>query len=303
MKQNRYIALFVLLVFLIPGLMGYTISGQVATRSDVQLVDENGAAYGIKHVSNKPRIISTPYFIEIAKGNVANHVAYNKFGQNLAVPATLEDVWDGSEVYEYLADDTFATMYISSDDNGDAGDIWEVRRIDSDYNYSTVEVTTNGFTFFALTSGATDNKWWRVFRALNKSAVVSLGNVYISKDNTDTSGGANGIPDNTDDIQAKILTGNEQTFMSLFTVPVGFTAYVTRFYASTSSNKITDVHLLVRPFGGVFNAKAPISINQGRSEHPYDFPLPATAKSDIAIRASAVGAGGIVSAGFDLWYE
>ncbi len=267
----------------------------------ISLVDESGTAYGIKHVGNKPRVIATPYFVEIAKGNVPAHVSYNKFGQNLSVPATLEDIWDGSEVYEYLADDTFATMYISSDNAGDSGDIWEVQGIDSDYNYSTVEVTTSGFTFVALTSGAADDKWWRVFRALNKSAVVSLGNIYISKDNTDI--GGNGIPDNTDDIQAKILTGNEQTFMSLFTVPGGKTAYVTRFYASTSSNKITDVHLLVRPFGGVFNVKAPISINQGRSEHPYDFPLVVTAKSDIAVRASAVGAGGIVSAGFDLWYE
>ena len=267
----------------------------------ISLVDESGTAYGIKHIGNKPRVINTPYFVEIAKGNVPGHVAYNKFGQNLAVPATLEDIWDGSAVYEYLADDTFATMYISSDNNGDAGDVWEVQGIDSDYNYSTVEVTTSGFTFVALTSGAADDKWWRVFRALNKSAVVSLGNIYISKDNTDI--GGNGIPDDTDDIQAKILIGNEQTFMSLFTVPAGFTAHITRFYASTSSNKITDVRLFVRPFGGVFNAKAPISINQGRSEHPYDFPLPATAKSDIAIRASAVGAGGIVSAGFDLWYE
>jgi len=277
--------------------------GRGLTRGSVRFIDIDDTEYGIKQIDSKPRVINTPYFVEIAKDNVADHVSYNKFGQNLAVPATLEDVWDGSAVYEYLADDTFATMYISSDNNGDAGDIWEVQGIDSDYNYSTVEVITNGFAFIALTSGATDNKWWRVFRALNKSAVVSLGNIYISKDNTDTSGGANGIPDNTDDIQAKILVGNEQTFMSLFTVPGGFTAYVTRFYASTSSNKITDVRLFVRPFGGVFNVKAPISINQGRSEHPYDFPLPATAKSDITIRASAVGAGGIVSAGFDLWYE
>ncbi len=306
MKQNRYIALFILLVFLIPGLMGYTISGQIATRSDVQFVDESGAAYGIKHISNKPRIVSTPYFIEIAKGNVADHVAYNKFGQNLVVPATLEDVWDGSEVYEYLADDTFATFYISSDNTNDTSITYTVEGIDSDYNLSIISATTDassGFTFVALTSGATDNKWWRVFRAFNTSSKVAVGNVYISKDNTDTSGGANGIPDNTDDIQAKIIIGNEQTFMSLFTVPVGFTAYITRFYASTSSNKVTAVNLLVRPFGGVFNVKAPISINQGRSEHPYDFPFPIAAKSDITIRASAVAGGGIVSSGFDLWYE
>lgn len=281
--------------------MAASVNGKVPA---TYLVDQYGNPYGVQHIDNKIRTSSTPYYVDIAKGNVAGHTAVNKFGQNLAVPATLEDIWDGSADYEYLADDTFATMYISSDAAADQSLTYEVTGIDSDYNYSTVTVTTdasNGRVFVALTSGATDNKWWRIFRVLNTSATAAAGNIYISKDNTDV--GGNGIPDTATDIQAKILIGNEQTLMSLFTVPTGKIAYITMFYASTSSNKVTAICLFVRPFGGVFNAKAPLSINQSKSDHVYEFPVPVAAKSDIAIRASAVAGGGIVSAGFDLWFE
>lgn len=268
------------------------------------LVDQYGNPYGIKHIDNKIRTSSTPYYVDIAKGRVSGHIAVSKFGQNNAVPATLEDVWDGSATYEYLADDTFATMYISSDAAADQSLTYEVTGIDSDYNYSIVTVTTDasdGRVFVPLTSGAVDNKWWRILRVLNTSNTAAAGNVYISKNNTDV--GGDGIPDTATDIQAKILIGNEQTLMSLFTVPAGKIAYITMFYASTSSNKVTSICLFVRPFGGVFNVKAPLSINQTKSDHVYDFPAPVAAKSDIAIRAAAAGGGGIVSTGFDLWFE
>jgi len=249
-------------------------------------------------------VIATPYYTDIARSLVPNVFPVNKFGKNGGVPATLEDVWDGSAVYEYLADDTFATMYISSDAAGDQSLTYDVTGIDSDYNYSTVTVTTdasNGRTFVALTSGATDNKWWRVFRALNTSGTAAAGNVYISKDNTDA--GGNGIPDTVADIQIKILIGNEQTLMALWTCPTGYTAYITNYYASTSANKTTAICLFVRPFGGVFNVKGAININQGSMSYRFDFPVSIAAKSDVAMRASASGGGGVVAAGFDLFYE
>ncbi len=237
-------------------------------------------------IKGKLRTSSVPYTYDIAKEDIPNHIAWNKFGQNLDVGASLEEVWDGSAVYDYLGSATFATMYISSSDSADLDMTYTVEGIDSDFNFSSITGTidgSDGQTFVALTSGATDDKWWRVFRALNTSGSVAAGTVYISKDNTDTAGGADGIPDDTDDIQAEIKPAAEQTLMSLFTVPVGNTAYLIHFWASTSTNKVTTVNLYVRPFGGVFNVKAAMDINQGYSRHHYDFPVPIAAKSDIKI--------------------
>jgi hypothetical protein len=271
---------------------------------DARLLDENGVPYGVKHIGNKPRVSSMPYTYDITEGNVPNHYAVNKFGHNSAVGATLEPIWDYSGAYTYLGDDTFATMYISSDHAGDTSMTFDIIGIDSDYNYSTVEVITSagsGFTFVALTSGAADDKWWRIFRAQNISGTNQQGNIYISKDNTDV--GGNGIPDSVADIQAQAMIIPQQTLMALWTCPVDHTAYLTSYYSSTSTNKVTEVHLYIRPFGGVFNAKHVILVNAGSYNHQFDFPIVIAAKSDVVVRASAVGGGGEVSAGFDLWFE
>jgi hypothetical protein len=259
------------------------------------------------HVGDQAGVESVqalPSYVEIAKGNLANHTAVNKFGRNGAVGSSAEPVWDFSATYDYLADDTFATMYISSDNSADQGLTYSVTGIDSDYNYSTVTVTTDGSdgtTFVALASGADDDQWWRVFRAVNTSGTAAQGNIYISKDNTDV--GGNGIPDDTSDIQAQILIGNEQTLMALWTSPVDFTSYLTLYYASTSSSKVTNIYLFVRPFGGVFNMKHVISINANHISHEFSFPLVINGKSDIKVEADAAGGGGVVDAGFDLWFE
>ena len=271
---------------------------------NVRMLDENGTPYGVKHYENNPQVITFPKSWAIAEGIYTNHASISKFGHNSTVGASLEPVWDFSGPYDYLADDTFATMYISSDDTLDQGITYEVTGIDSDYNASTVTVTTDGsdgFTFVPLTSGATDNQWWRIFRARNSSNTAAQGNIYISKDNTDV--GGNGIPDDTLDIQAQIQIGFEQTLMAQWTSPVGNNSFLTNYYAATSTNKVTEVHLYVRPFGGVFNIKHIILVNLGHVQHVFDFPRLVTEKSDIRILSSAVGGGGEVSAGFDLWYE
>ena len=248
-------------------------------------------------------MINYPKSWAIAEGIYTNHSPVNKFGHNSAVPASKEEIWDGSEVYEYLADDTFAIMYLSSDDEtNDTGLTYSVQGIDSDYNYSTVTGTLDGTdarTGIALTSGATDNKWWRIFRVMNTSGTIATGNIYVSKADP----AASGVPADTDDIQAKILIGMEQTLMALWTCPVDNTAYITSYYAATSTAKVTEVHLYVRPFGGVFNIKHIILINQGAYTHSFDFPVSVAAKSDIKVMAIATGGGGEISAGFDLWFE
>ena len=277
----------------------------------VELVDENGTAYGVKHAGNKPRVSSMSYQFDIAEGNVPGHYAVNKFGHNSAVGATIEPIWDYSGQYEYLADDTFATMYLSSDAEADQGLTYEIDGVDSDYAYFRATATTDGAdgrTFVAIDSGAVGGQAWRIVRVRNTgNAGAAAGNIYISKDNTDV--GGNGIPDTVADIQAQVLIGMEQTLMAMWTVPASRAgsaitmAYLTSFYAGTSTAKVTEIHLFYRPFGGVFNVKHTIPINAVATRHPYDFPVPYAPKGDLVIRASAAGGGGEVSAGFDLWYE
>lgn len=74
-----------------------TVDGTVAaTQSGVwaaKFVDENGTAYGVKHVSNKPRVSAMPYLYDIAEGNVSGHTAWEKIGYTALSGTTTKDVW------------------------------------------------------------------------------------------------------------------------------------------------------------------------------------------------------------------
>jgi len=150
--------------------------------------------------------------------------------------------------------------------------------------------------FVIMATGAsveTVSSFLRIFRARVIHAGSSLGNE-----------GTISINDNADVVNlAQIIPEHAQTLMALWTVPHGHTAYITSFYAATSSSKEVEVDLFVRQYGSVFQVKKKISINQGTTRLPFDLPLPVLERSDITIRASASGGGGDVSAGFDLWYE
>ena len=139
-----------------------------------------------------------------------------------------------------------------------------------------------------------------MFRVKNLGNTDNAGNIYIS---TDADAGGDGVPDVASGIKAMVTAGFNQTLMAIWSSPAASKAYMTRFYASTSSSKATEVHLYVRPFGGVFQIKKIITIFEGYSDIIYDFPLKIDAKSDVVIKASAAGGGGEISAGFDLWYE
>ena len=69
--------------------------------TSVKLKDENGAAYGVKHVQNKPRVSSMPYLYDIAEGNVTGHSMWSKIGYNPTVAGTEEDLWSAGGLYVF----------------------------------------------------------------------------------------------------------------------------------------------------------------------------------------------------------
>mgnify|MGYP007044033092 CR=1 FL=1 len=49
----------------------------------VNLFDESGVPYGVKHIANKPRVSSMPYTYDIAEENVPNHRTWSKNNMNV----------------------------------------------------------------------------------------------------------------------------------------------------------------------------------------------------------------------------
>lgn len=90
----------------------------------VKFVDETGTTYGIKHISNKPRVSSVPYTYDIAEGNVSGHSRFTKIGYTPSLTANVNtDIWSYAPTQPvYIFPDVAMQMeYLSSNNTDDIG--------------------------------------------------------------------------------------------------------------------------------------------------------------------------------------
>ena len=247
-----------------------------------------------RYVDNKQRISSMPYLYDIAKGNVADHIALHKFGRNGAVGSTAEPVWTGSGAYTYLS--AAEVLKVSSGDTADDYPSGTGARtvtligLDTNHDEITETVEMDGA---GTNSVATTNSFLRIYRA------------YVA---TAGSGGTNAglieIKNNAATVtHARIEIGMGQTEMAMWTVPDDYTFYLTNLWASESAVASTTITLWVRPDGGVFQNKFTAVLSGSVLDRVYDMPFIVAAKSDIEVRATTPSGSGNVAAGFDGWYE
>ncbi|KKK50144.1 hypothetical protein LCGC14_3127950, partial [marine sediment metagenome] len=139
----------------------------------------------------------------------------------------------------------------------------------------------------------TAQSFLRVYRAIVRTAGSTgwnIGTITIRDQDTDVT-------------RASIEPFFNQTLMAVFTIPAGFTGFITSWYTGAVVNKDTEVLLFIRPYQEVFQVKRHIHIIGASYGERFDFAEKVEAKSDIEIRAKASGGGGDVSAGFFMWYE
>ena len=77
--------------------------------------------------------------------------------------------------------------------------------------------------------------------------------------------------------------------MALWTVPAGYTAFLTKMALSTGTSTqtpaILNASLVARPYGEVFQIKERFTLTDGAHEQFYTFPLRFTEKTDLEMRA------------------
>lgn len=250
------------------------------------------------------------FLIEVARGNVAGSSLVSKFGQTPEITTSTDpqDIWDyGPSRQNYSYPSAAATLYISSSDAADAITI-DVQGLDSSWDHQSQEQVVAGQTKTEVGSGLT---WIRAYRAKNKSAADCRGTIYVYEDDTISAG----VPTTAAKVKAVIRptiassVHNNQTQMALYTIPNGKTGYLLDWGASVnrtgvSGNKEADLVLRVREYGGVFQVKQNMSLNnEGTTVRDREWrgPLVFPAKSDIAVKCLEVNASGTgVSSWFDL---
>jgi hypothetical protein len=290
---------------------GHRIQDAITDEDDAQLVKSiltgkaNGSFKNVRTTEDGDLSISNNSSgLAIAEGNVTGANPINKFGNapSFATGDNEVDVWDGADdtstdkmVYTYS---TAADIDTISSSSGTDTQLMEIQGLDDNYDLVIQTKALNGQNKVTL-----DTPLRRVFRVKNVNGTPLTGDVYVYVDTTI----ASGVPTTIGPIRAKILIGNGQTEMAIFTVPAGTQGYIQSIYASTAgANKDTNyvIKLFIKPFGQTWQLKHRRSINDNKDlDKIFFFPEFAGEKADIRITAQITEAGittGNVSAGFDV---
>lgn len=216
-----------------------------------------------------------------------------KYGSNPSVANSVsinspETVWDGSTEYVFPPDGGTG-IQISSSSNSD-NQPYCILGLDTDFNEQTGTGLLNGTGVVNV-----DGTWSRVFRAFNDGVTSFDGIINIHASGDDSTS------------YAKILSGNNQTLMAVYTVPESTTGYLVQYAASalnTSSSSAIgySLHLKTREFGKVPRVKEVTSISTAHSHvQELEAPVILEPKTDIYIDVvNANGSNGTVNADFSI---
>lgn len=229
---------------------------------------------------------SEPFELQISRGQIPGHYRLHKFGFNPLINDLEETIWDVGGIYAYPSSAVKMTA-TSTDSSNDDGVQVTIQGLDANYNQLSETVTLDGTGV-----GETSGFFLRVFRAFIEGSQEPSGTINITNAST---------------TYARITLGENQTLMSVWTVPAGFTAFlyqkdVTCF--TDANDKYGTMRFITRKPGGVFRTQDKYSVHTGHTELAYTTPIPIPEKTDIEARAigSSSNAGLRVSTTFDITY-
>lgn len=237
---------------------------------------------------------SYDWTINISAGDVAGTGYIEKFGMNTDVDSNKETIWDGGEIYSYISTaETVAVTSTAGVDSaaGTGARTVEIQGLDANHTLVYETLTVGG--------GAGTQEFLRIFRANVVTAGtsgVNEGTVSITSSDTSTVLAQIGI-----DGTGANAAGRGQTFMALYTVPAGKTAYLTQWTVGCGKQNTDAVAtFLARPESGAWNAKDIITVSATTYAKDYKIPLQFTEKTDIEIRAYSTTNNSLVSSTFNL---
>jgi len=237
-----------------------------------------------------------PFELQVARGQVDGHNALFKFGINGDVGTSAETVWAQGGVYVYPTSATVMKISSSSADDAAAGTgarTIQIFGLDASYNEISETVTLNG-----QTAVNTTNSFLRIFRmyvVTAGSGATAAGTIYAG-----TGSVTSGVPAT---IYGMITLTANQTQMAFWTVPAGYTFYLTGVYyssANSTANASTNFQFIERPLGGVFRIQSSTR-TAGNGDFVFDLHTPIffPEKTDIEIKAVASAGASNVSAEFE----
>ena len=238
------------------------------------------------------------HLYDLAAGSISGKESVTQAGRNDTISLEMETVWDGTGIYSYLT--SASAVYVSSTSGNDTttgtgARTVEIKGLDSSYNEVTETVNV------ADTASSTQ------FLRVHSVRVKTVGSLGQADGEISVRSGA--IDSGT--LLAQIQTIGEgfgsslgKSFMAVYTVPAGKTAYLQQLNGGSSRGSDTSFYVVSKTFGEDVFISQDIAISSGSGfGKDYKTPLQFTEKTDIEVRAisnNADSIGNECSAGFNL---
>jgi hypothetical protein len=240
-------------------------------------------AYDIRSITQVGT--SEPFELQVSRGQIPGHSVLHKFG---AVPSmsinTTGTIWDINDtLYPWSSLTSAGTLTVDRASASDANKVITIQGLDADYKQISENVTLTN-----ATGNATTQLFIRVYRAfMHNGSAANVGNIDIKISTT---------------IIARITAGKAQTLMGVYTVPAGYSLYLTQGVMSVQSGADATGNFFVR-YGGQTAFRIAHTFEVASAEYFYAFhaPFKLPEKSDIDIRADLRSNNARITAAFDAY--
>lgn len=210
--------------------------------------------------------------LQVARGQIPGHEAVTVFGFANAVSTAFVAVWENNAAYVFPT--VASAMLLSSSSASDTAVTIQIDGLDASYRRITELVTVTG-----TVGVSTTNTFWRI-NSMSTTAGVAVGTIYAKN-----AGGTT---------YAQIAIGNGRTNMSVYTVPVDHTFYLSQTDAFSSTSVTSGVFatyrtLVVNDIGISNIVFAAPFLNGIAIERPFPAAFPQ--KVDLQFQCRSSGAG------------
>jgi hypothetical protein len=283
----------------------YELGGEPRYITAVAEVTTDGVSVGtVFDSTGKERVSAMPYGYDVAEGNIANHIAYDKMGLNEDIDADEEDLWFPGGTYIFPTSGMQMEIYCNSTNDvstGTGAHSVNIAYLTSDFvqhSTSIVLTSTN-----PVPTGATD-----IYR-INNVKLESAGSLAKSAGYIDIRSTA-GTP-----IYSRIPASGTRARNAIYTVPHGYDYYVaqnTYSIGNSGNAKVfgrfsmkTNWNIATSTIGDIFFPISEIGITDAVWTAEYAIPLKIRQHTDIRVtcKGDAVTANAVASVQYRGWLE
>ena len=191
-----------------------------------------------------------------------------------------QTIWSGVGAYPWDVFNVATSLTISSTSTTDTSTQVTVQGLDDQWNIQEQTITCSGTDNVSLSG-----QWKRVFRAYVSGDIVCTGDIHVKSGST---------------IVAHIPVKEQQTLMALYTVPRGYTAYLTGFDSTVSRNEDILFRLRTRSPAGVFRTQHVAQVYQTPYKYHYEVYKQIDEMTDIECTGDPTNNNVAAHAAFDL---